>query len=282
MRNNNGKIAIAIVAMFVVALSVVGFTYAYFTATVKGNNASKSVEVTAGELSIVYGNGRTLEAQNLVPGWTSDGKHYYDVNWSKTPSGQTDASGNIIYAISAVSTDEHEFKSNETGAASTIKPTVADGIADKVPFTVRNATNNDGDNNYIIRLKDIENGIVGDDAKYLWVTLYETTVSDDKTIYTAIWSGNLQSAGTQIIVPEARTIAKNGAEQTYAVGLTYQNVTNDEQSSKGVGVKATVEVVGVQKNQAQKWVDADGKEITFATANTTDYATQLETTKASN
>lgn len=282
MRNNNGKIAIAIVAMFVVALSVVGFTYAYFTATVKGNNASKSVEVTAGELSIVYGNGRTLEAQNLVPGWTSDGKHYYDVNWSKTPSGQTDTNGNIIYAISAVSTDKHKFKSNETGAASTIEPTVADGIADKVPFTVRNATNNDGDNNYIIRLKGIENGIVGDDAKYLWVTLYETTVNDGKTTYTAIWSGNLQSAGTQIIVPEARTIAKNGAEQTYAVGLTYQNVTNDEQLSKGVTVKATVEVVGVQKNQAQKWVDADGKEITFATANTTDYATQLETTKASN
>ena len=31
MDNNNKRIAIAIVAMFVVALSIIGFTYAYFT-----------------------------------------------------------------------------------------------------------------------------------------------------------------------------------------------------------------------------------------------------------
>ena len=66
MKNNNGKIAIAIVAMFVVALSVVGFTYAYFTATVKGNEANESVKVTAGKLEIVYGSGTKLQAQNLL------------------------------------------------------------------------------------------------------------------------------------------------------------------------------------------------------------------------
>lgn len=276
MRNNNGKIAIAIVAMFVVALSVVGFTYAYFTATVKGNSATESVKVTAGELSIVYGEGKTLTAQNLVPGWTSDGKHYYDVQHSSKDNGKKDAQGNPIYEISATNTTANPKKSDNT------TPGVADGIADKVPFTVSNATNNDGDNNYIIRLKDIKNGVVGDDAKYLWVTLYETTISGETTTYNAIWSGNLANAGTQIIVPEVRTITKDGAKQTYAVGLTYQNVTDREQTSKGVGVSATVEVVGVQKNQAQKWVDADGHEVKFAVANTTDYATKLETTKAGN
>ena len=49
MERNNGKIAIAIVAMFVVALSIVGFTYAYFVANVEGNTDT-NVTVTSGEL----------------------------------------------------------------------------------------------------------------------------------------------------------------------------------------------------------------------------------------
>lgn len=278
MEKNNGKIAIAIVAMFVVALSVVGFTYAYFTATVKGNEKDTSVKVTAGELSIVYSSGKTLTAQNVVPGWTSDGKHYYDIEYSKTDSGQRDENNNIIYAISAVSTDEHNEKS--TGGA----PKTADGIADRVPFTVRNADENDGDTKYIIKLNNINNGITdAADAKHLWVTLYSTATSDSGTTYTPIWSGNLAAgtgSGSQIIVPSARTIANDGPEQTYAVGLTYQNVTDGEQSAKGATISATVEVVGVQENKAGKWVDADGTEITFPEGNTTDYATVLETTNA--
>lgn len=253
MKNNNGKIAIAIVAMFVVALSVVGFTYAYFTATVRGNEANESVKVTAGKLEIVYGNGTKLQAQNLVPGWTSDGEHYYDVQYSST-----DANGDGTYEIKAVTTGDHQTKSDGS------TPGAADGIANDATFTVSNATENAGDNDYIIRLKDITNGIAADDQAYMWVTLY----NDD----TVVWSGNLAATGnTQVIVPAARTILANGAAQNYSVRLTYQN-KNGAQSSKGVGVVATVEVVGVvcTDNDKKVCVDADGQSITFPTANATE------------
>ena len=250
MKNNNGKIAIAIVAMFVVALSVVGFTYAYFTATVSGNNASKSVEVTAGRLEIVYGNGTLIKAQNLVPGWTSDGKHYYDAQYSST-----DSNGDGIYEIKAVTTTDHKTKSDGT------TPGEKDGITTNATFTVSNSDDNTGDNDYVIRLKAITNGIAAADQQHLWVTLY-----NDSEV---VWSGNLAASGTQVIVPAARTIKVDDEAQNYSISLTYQNI-NGEQTSKGATVEATVEVIGAVCTDADKktCVDADGNTITFATANT--------------
>lgn len=254
MRNNNGKIAIAIVAMFVVALSVVGFTYAYFTATVKGNSANESVKVTAGRLEIVYGNGTKLKAQNLVPGWTSDGTHYYDAQYSST-----DSNGDGIYEIKAVTTGKYAKKSDNT------IPGEADGIANAATFTVSNSVDNTDNNDYIIRLKDITNGLASDDQAYLWVTL--------KSGNTVVWSGNLSATSEtpQVIVPAARTILKDGASQSYSVSLTYQN-KDGAQTSKGVGVVATVEVIGVVCSDADKkvCVDADSVPVTFPTANTTE------------
>lgn len=251
MKNNNGKIAIAIVAMFVVALSVVGFTYAYFTATVSGNDASKSVEVTAGRLEIVYGNGTLITAQNLVPGWTSDGKHYYDAQYSST-----DSNKDGIYEIKAVTTDTYAKKSDGT------EPKAADGITTNATFTVSNSSDNTGDNDYVIRLKAITNGLATNDQQYLWVTLYSGS--------SVVWSGNLAASGSQVIVPAARTIGVNDEAQNYSISLTYQNV-DAEQTSKGASVAATVEVIGAVCTDADKkvCVDADGQPITFATANTT-------------
>ena len=46
-KNNNGKLAIAIVAMFVVALSIVGVTYAYFTSQTVYNESEEDPRVLA-------------------------------------------------------------------------------------------------------------------------------------------------------------------------------------------------------------------------------------------
>ena len=67
MEKNNGKIAIAIVAMFVVALSIVGFTYAYFVASVTNNDADTSVQVTAGELVSKNKNEKTETYELKLP-----------------------------------------------------------------------------------------------------------------------------------------------------------------------------------------------------------------------
>ena len=271
-QENNGKIAIAIVAMFVVALSVVGFTYAYFTARVEDNDAEKSVEVKAGKLSIVYTGTNNINAQNIVPGWVSDGKHYYDPVYSvQEVAGE--------HHISAVSTDEqgHATKSGCTPSAeNTCVPTAADGITNMVTFNVTNDSDNTAANNYVIQLTNIVNGLgnVGEtestvsDTKYLWVTLYSTNQAG--TTDTVIWSGNLAASGNQIIVPGVRTIAAGNNTDYYKIKLTYQNVTDATQNSINKSVSATVSVVGVNQNQSSQWVTETGTVIEFPDANAND------------
>lgn len=257
---NNGKIAVAIVAMFVVALSIVGFTYAYFTAQVKGNEKDKSVDVVAGKLAITYANGNEILAQNIVPGWISDGKHYYDSMCSS--SLDTDEAGN--HKITAVSTDvvkDGKCSTTDTRVPSVTTPAAADGLTTPVTFTVKNATDNTGDNKYIIRLKSITNGLATVDQPNFVLTLKQGT--------TVVWSGQLAASGEQIIVPAAMTIAADATDQEYSINLAYKNV-NSAQESKGVGVKATVEVIGVTTNAAGDTVDEAGKTYTFPAANTTD------------
>lgn len=256
MKENNGKIAIAVVAMFVVALSIVGFTYAYFTAQVKGNTADKSVEVTAGKLSIVYANGNEILAQNIVPGWISDGDHYYDTMCSS--SVDTDENGNHkITAVKKSDLTDGKCSATDTRNAANIDPKAADGITTPVTFTVKNATDNTGDNKYVIRLTNITNGLATVDQTNFVLTLKQGA--------TVVWSGQLAASGTQVIVPNAMEIKAGAADQEYSINLAYKNVES-AQESKGVGVKATVEIVGVTDAN----VTEDGVTISYPTANTTD------------
>ena len=262
MKENNGKIAIAVVAMFVVALSIVGFTYAYFTAQVKGNTADKSVEVTAGKLSIVYANGNEILAQNIVPGWVSDGKHYYDSMCSS--SIDTDAAGN--HKITAVSTDvvkDGKCSTTDTRVPSVAVPKAADGITNPVTFTVKNATDNTGDNKYVIRLTNITNGLAtGDQANFVLTLKQGATV---------VWSGHLAKTGeTQVIVPSAMEIGANDAPQSYSINLAYKNV-NSPQESKNATVKATVEIVGVTD---ANFTEDSTTPISYPDENTTDLTAQ--------
>ena len=262
MKENNGKIAIAVVAMFVVALSIVGFTYAYFTAQVKGNTADKSVEVTAGKLSIVYANGDEILAQNIVPGWVSDGKHYYDSMCSS--SIDTDAAGN--HKITAVSTDvvkDGKCSTTDTRVPSVTAPTAADGLTTPVIFTVKNADDNTGDNKYVIRLTGIQNGLAtGDQANFV------LTLKQGNTV---VWSGQLAATGSkpQVIVPNAMEIKAGAAAQSYSINLAYKNV-DSPQESKNATVKATVEIVGVTDAN----VTEDGETISYPTPNNNDETAQ--------
>ena len=286
---NNGKIAIAIVAMFVVALSVVGFTYAYFTAQVRGNTGVKSVEVTAGKLEVHYDHGNVIRANNVVPGWVSNGTYYYDPVYSTKVLAPVVSGDSTTYKIVAVKTDNTVTCTNgsssfaslcsDTGVAS---PSPADGITAPIAFSVSNTGSNTADTKYIIVLRDIVNNIAVADQGNMKVTLFSGTFdSSDADAYasaTPIWSGTLAgttSGNYQVIVPKVETIANGGSAKNYYLVMTYVNADGSQDDSKAVSVSATVQIIGVEQNPAgditstSNWFDADGNSITFPAANTT-------------
>lgn len=237
MEKNNGKIAIAIVAMFVVALSVVGFTYAYFVASVNNNTDDTAVEVQAGTLKIAYDNGQTLTATDIVPGWKSDGDMVYNSIASvSTVDGET--------RISAVS--KKDLTSEQTTNGTTTDP------VSPVTFTVKDESTNDATAYYGIRLKNVNNGLYASEPNNFKITLSEAT------------AGNITGDGGYVLTADGTQKVSNaisitgGATHTYTLSAEYVEA-NAKQTGTGKNVKFTVEVVGLQK-VSDKYLDAEGNE----------------------
>ena len=279
---NNGKIAIIIIAMFVVALSVVGFTYAYFVATVEGNSNTKSVEVVAGRLEVLYTQTNKLQARNIVPGWISDGDHYYDPVYSTKVLAPVTSNGTTTYKIVAVDKEVNVTCTNGTTSkpylcsdAAVTTPTAVDangvglnGITGPVQFTVSNTANNRGETKYILRLNVTTNGFGASDKTNLKVTVKKTVSNSD----VVLWSGSLAASGTQIVVPATETLAVGNNSASYKVYVTYVNADATQNSTANEGVmnsenktlSVTADVIGVASNDnGTTWVDADGNSITF-------------------
>ena len=52
-------------------LLTTGLSYAYFSASISGNENAKNVVVEAGTLSLIYTDGPEIKAQNIKPGWST-------------------------------------------------------------------------------------------------------------------------------------------------------------------------------------------------------------------
>ncbi len=255
MDNNNKRIAIAIVAMFVVALSIIGFTYAYFTARVTANTTSESVKITAGKLEVTYTAGQLIRATGIVPGWKSDGLSYFNPT--------VISEGNKIIAQHA-NTYEEIPKEYSTSAWGVVEPST---------FTVKNT----GDKvaYYAVRLKNIKNGLSTetgttnniDDRKNLVAKLYKGTyvkgtspsesnlVGEEKAVFSDSEDGT-------VVISKALQVGES-QEVNYYIILEYKNNPDVDQSeSMKKTVEATVEVVGItQTQEGSAWVDANGNTI---------------------
>ena len=72
-------------------LLTTGLSYAYFSASISGNENAKNVVVETGTLSLVYTDGPEIKAQNIKPGWSTTKEvsvknngtlgAYYNVIW---------------------------------------------------------------------------------------------------------------------------------------------------------------------------------------------------------
>ena len=259
MERNNGKIAIAIVAMFVVALSIVGFTYAYFVANVRGNT-NTNVTVTSGELIVQYTNTQAISVTGIAPNWKSDGLHYFDT----TTGCVSEGTELRCTAQKAASADEAKDKL---------------GVHSPAKFNVSAAhEDNTGAVNYVVILNGITStGFADADRDNLTYALCIDScpateyAADVKTDYagltvnatgtasqTVLSKGTLAPKGQVVqVISGVQTLA-DGADADYEVMVYYANDATAPQDSKGAVATANIEVVGVQKDTAGNWVDANG------------------------
>ena len=85
------KMTLFVTGMFLLLIMTTGLSYAYFSASVKGNENAKDMVVEAGTLSLVYTDGPEIKAQNIKPGWSTTKEvsvknngtlgAYYNVIW---------------------------------------------------------------------------------------------------------------------------------------------------------------------------------------------------------
>ena len=285
---NNGKIAIGILVMFVVALSIIGVTYAYFTAQFSDNDID-SVELTAGELVATFNGTNNISVKNVVPGWISDGLHYYDSLEAETHDGK-------IYASKST------WSTTNGGELVVSRATTNMGIATPIQFTVTNTSNAQPDEaiNYIIRLNIDNNGIYDaykallekeeglaegqelseeeatlkanyyDDLDNLYVSLYRGSFvqADAMTAYgTATPYPESYGAGatliggpyvlgnsgtTQILVNAPEVLSNIDDSNNYFVVFKYVNNTSAIQSAQLKTIKANVDIIGVQEGNDTK------------------------------
>ncbi|MCI7559506.1 MAG: CalY family protein [Clostridium sp.] len=88
---NKDKMTLFVTGMFLLLIMTTGLSYAYFSASVKGNENAKDMVVEAGTLSLVYTDGPEIKAQNIKPGWSTTKEvsvknngtlgAYYNVIW---------------------------------------------------------------------------------------------------------------------------------------------------------------------------------------------------------
>lgn len=95
--NNKGQtIFLSVVGIATLLVAIIGATFAWFSATVSGNNTASSVIVETATIGITYTNGNEIKLQNALPGATdtktftvaaADGStidQTYKINWNIT------------------------------------------------------------------------------------------------------------------------------------------------------------------------------------------------------
>ena len=136
---------LTVLAVATLLTAVVGTTFAYFTATVNGNNTATTTTITtANDLGITYTDGDQITGGDIVPGWHSTtAKHIkvknngtvpvkYQIAWtsvvntfSKGASATTD---DLVYSVVETSNGNNVLTS---GAATGVLASGFERVADK-------------------------------------------------------------------------------------------------------------------------------------------------------
>ena len=142
-------------------LLTTGLSYAYFSASISGNENAKNVVVEAGTLSLVYTDGPEIKAQNIKPGWSTT----KEVSVKNT--GTLDTNYNIIWQSLT-----NEITNNEMVISATCQRLNASGTVEGTCEPISQAAISDMT---IAKKINIEAGIT---HKYTFTILFKETNSD--------------------------------------------------------------------------------------------------------
>ena len=203
------KMTLFVTGMFLLLIMTTGLSYAYFSASVKGNENAKDMVVEAGTLSLVYTDGPEIKAQNIKPGWSTTKEV------SVKNNGTLEANYNIIWQSLT-----NEVANNEMVISATCQRLNASGIVEGTCESISQAAISDMT---IAKRVSIEAGIT---HKYTFTILFKETNADQNTNQGKKFNGvlgieeykapNFATDSWEAII--AKVKAGNGSE--YAVGST--------------------------------------------------------------
>ena len=145
-------------------LLTTGLSYAYFSASISGNENAKNIVVEAGTLSLVYTDGPEIKAQNIKPGWSTT----KEVSVKNT--GTLDTNYNIIWQSLT-----NEITNNEMVISATCQRLNASGTVEGTCESISQAAISDMT---IAKKINIEAGIT---HKYTFTILFKETNADQNT-----------------------------------------------------------------------------------------------------
>ena len=147
------KMTLFVTGMFLLLIMTTGLSYAYFSASVKGNENAKDMVVEAGTLSLVYTDGPEIKAQNIKPGWSTTKEvsvknngtlgAYYNVIWQSLTNEITNDEMVIsatCQRLNSAGTVEGTCESISQAAVSDMtiakRVSIESGITHKYTFTI--------------------------------------------------------------------------------------------------------------------------------------------------
>ena len=142
-------------------LLTTGLSYAWFSASISGNENAKNVVVEAGTLSLVYTDGPEIKAQNIKPSWSTT----KEVSVKNT--GTLDTNYNIIWQSLT-----NEITNNEMVISATCQRLNASGTVEGTCESISQAAISDMT---IAKRVSIESGIT---HKYTFTILFKETNAD--------------------------------------------------------------------------------------------------------
>ena len=203
------KMTLFVTGMFLLLIMTTGLSYAYFSASVKGNENAKDMVVEAGTLSLVYTDGPEIKAQNIKPGWSTTKEV------SVKNNGTLGAYYNVIWQSLT-----NTISNNELVLSATCQRLNASGTVEGTCDSISQAAISDMT---IAKRVSIESGIT---HKYTFTILFKETNADQNTNQGKKFNGvlgieeykapNFATDSWEAII--AKVKAGNGSE--YAVGST--------------------------------------------------------------